>query len=121
MRALSHIQEQRIGLCMTLGIVTLCPLSVTSFCTSNDALPPTTTQVHCIVNIFVSYGPRLNLTKEEYMKPSPHNTTINHFYEKLFLLKDMLKTPTGKIMGQARHDFMVQYVNTFLNEWEGKE
>eukprot|EP00026_Physarum_polycephalum_P015756 Phypoly_transcript_16516.p1 GENE.Phypoly_transcript_16516~~Phypoly_transcript_16516.p1 ORF type:complete len:222 (+),score=41.14 Phypoly_transcript_16516:193-858(+) len=65
------------------------------------------------------YPPRLNLTKEEYKKDSPHNTTINHFYEKLLILKDGMKTTTGRKMAQKRHEFMELYLEQFLAEWEG--
>jgi len=65
------------------------------------------------------YGPRENLTKEQYMQPSLHNTSINHFHEKLFLLKNMMKTKSGKLMAEKRHAFMMAYVDQFLSEWEG--
>ncbi len=61
--------------------------------------------------------PKLNMTKEEYKKSQ--GTSINHFYEKLFLLKDMMNTATGKAMAQARHDFMQDYVDQFYQEFEG--
>ncbi|MCF6269362.1 MAG: HD domain-containing protein [Melioribacteraceae bacterium] len=61
--------------------------------------------------------PNLNMTKEEYK----NNTapTINHFYEKLFLLKDMMNTATGKKMAEERHRFMEEYLKQFYKEWEG--
>ena len=60
----------------------------------------------------------LNMTKEEYK----HSTTpsINHFYEKLLLLKDRMNTATGKAMAAKRHQFMEHYLEQFYNEWEGK-
>lgn len=58
--------------------------------------------------------PRLNLTKEEYKNSEA--PTINHFYEKLLLLKGMMKTPTGKAMAEKRHRFMVEYLNHFYEE-----
>lgn len=45
--------------------------------------------------------------------------TINHFYEKLFLLKDRMNTESGRNMAYDRHQFMKEYVDRFLKEWEG--
>ncbi|MCS6982582.1 MAG: hypothetical protein NZL83_00140 [Candidatus Absconditabacterales bacterium] len=45
------------------------------------------------------------------------NTSLNHFYEKLLLLKDLMHTQTGKILAQPRHEYMQQFVTQFLNEW----
>lgn len=47
-------------------------------------------------------------------------TSLNHFYEKLFLLKDRMNTKTGGALAEHRHAFMEQFVNTFLLEWNGK-
>jgi uncharacterized protein len=47
--------------------------------------------------------------------------TLNHFYEKLLLLKDHMNTETGKRLAKSRHDFMEAYINRFLDEWEGFE
>lgn len=67
------------------------------------------------------YPPRLNLTKEQYKQDSPHNHTINHFYEKLLVLKDGMKTETGQRMAQQRHDFMLAFLDQFFDEWNGKK
>jgi len=61
--------------------------------------------------------PNLNMTKEEYKNSTA--PTINHFYEKLLLLKDRMNTETGKKMAQKRHDFMNIYLQQFYAEWEG--
>lgn len=61
--------------------------------------------------------PRVNMTKEEYKKGK--STTINHFYEKLLLLKDKMNTDTGKRLAEARHQYMLTFLDTFYREWEG--
>ena len=61
--------------------------------------------------------PKLNMGKEEYRN---HNaTTINHFYEKLFLLTDMMNTPTAKEIAKARNAYMQDFIAEFLSEWDG--
>ncbi|QOD60108.1 HD domain-containing protein [Polaribacter haliotis] len=61
--------------------------------------------------------PNLNMTKEEYKKSSA--PTINHFYEKLLLLKDKMNTDSGKKIAMQRHEFMEKYLEQFYNEWNG--
>jgi uncharacterized protein len=60
----------------------------------------------------------LEMTKEEYKNSTA--PSINHFYEKLLLLKDKMNTPTGRAMAEQRHQFMENYLEQFYNEWEGK-
>lgn len=62
-------------------------------------------------------APQLNMTKEEYKASTA--PTINHFYEKLLLLKDRMNTATGKAMAEQRHQFMEQYLEQFYAEWKG--
>lgn len=59
-----------------------------------------------------------HMSKEAYKNTTA--PTINHFYEKLLRLKDLMRTAQGKAMAQQRHDFMLQYLNQFYQEWEGK-
>lgn len=62
--------------------------------------------------------PNLQMTKEEYKNSNA--PTLNHFYEKLLLLKDLMNTETGKAIAEDRHQFMEVYLEQFLSEWEGK-
>jgi uncharacterized protein len=59
--------------------------------------------------------PMMHATAEEYKLSKGHS--LNHFYEKLFLLKDRMNTLTGKTMAEERHQFMEQFVERFLEEW----
>lgn len=58
-------------------------------------------------------------TKESYKNTDA--PTINHFYEKLLLLKDKMNTQTGKALAEERHTFMLAFLDQFYREWEGKE
>ncbi|MCF0113725.1 MAG: HD domain-containing protein, partial [Erysipelotrichaceae bacterium] len=62
--------------------------------------------------------PLMDMDKATYKKHK--STVINHFYEKLFLLKDMLNTETARSMAIHRHEVMEMFVEEFLDEWEGK-
>ncbi|MNK59514.1 putative hydrolase [compost metagenome] len=62
--------------------------------------------------------PEEHLSKESYKNTTA--PTINHFYEKLLLLKDLMNTETGKVMATERHNFMLLYLEHFYKEWSGK-
>ena len=61
-------------------------------------------------------APNLNMTKEEYKRSKA--PTLNHFYEKLLLLKDKMNTETGKKLAEQRHQFMLDYLEQFYREWD---
>jgi uncharacterized protein len=63
-------------------------------------------------------APQLKMTKEEYK--NSETPTINHFYEKLLLLKDKMNTETGKKIAQERHRFMEVFLSQFYAEWDGE-
>ena len=62
--------------------------------------------------------PKLNMSKDEYKNNEA--PTLNHFYEKLLLLKDKMNTETGKKIAKKRHDFMVHFLAQFYAEWDGE-
>ncbi len=62
--------------------------------------------------------PDLNMFKEQYKKSTA--PSINHFYEKLLLLKDRMNTKTGKKIAEQRHQFMQLYLEQFYKEWDGE-
>ena len=62
--------------------------------------------------------PNPGMTKEAYQNST--SPTINHFYEKLLLLKDRMNTPTGRALAEQRHRFMEQFLEEFFEEWNGQ-
>lgn len=64
--------------------------------------------------------PRIGMSKEEYEK-NMNSTSINHFYEKLLVLKDMMNTTAGKKMAEHRQAIMQEFLNEFLAEWKGEK
>ncbi len=63
--------------------------------------------------------PNLKMTKAEYK--ASNAPTINHFYEKLLLLKDKMNTETGRRIAADRHKFMEHFLEQFYAEWEGEK
>ena len=61
-------------------------------------------------------SPKLNQTKNEYKKSN--GMTINHFYEKLLMLKDLMNTKEAKKIAEQRHQFMLEFLDQFYKEWK---
>ena len=61
--------------------------------------------------------PQTAMNQAQYY--SSKSTSLNHFYEKLFLLEGMMNTETGKAIARKRTQYMQQFVDEFLNEWDG--
>jgi len=66
-----------------------------------------------------SIKPNLNMSTAQYKASDA--PTINHFYEKLLLLKDKMNTPSGKKIAQERHEFMEKFLEQFYQEWSGEK
>jgi uncharacterized protein len=64
-------------------------------------------------------APNLHMSKEEYKNSEA--PTLNHFYEKLLLLRDKMNTETGKQIAQERHQFMITFLSQFYAEWDGEK
>ncbi len=64
-------------------------------------------------------NPDMHLTKEAYKKNTA--PTINHFYEKLLLLRDRMNTASGRKIAEARHSFMERFLEEFYAEWNGEK
>ena len=69
------------------------------------------------------YDPRIKPTLHDNAEAYKNNdsSTINHFYEKLLLLKDLMNTETGKKIAEQRHKFMELFLEQFFEEWKGKK
>lgn len=63
--------------------------------------------------------PVINMSKEEYQQ-NKNSTSVNHFYEKLLLLKDMMNTEAAKKLAENRHTVMKAYLEEFMAEWDGE-
>ncbi len=64
-------------------------------------------------------APKMNMSKEAYKKND--SPTLNHFYEKLLLLKDLMNTETGRQIALERHRYMENFLAQFYAEWEGEK
>ena len=67
------------------------------------------------------YDPeKIGMNKEEYQK-NQNSTSINHSYEKLLLLKDMMNTTEGRKLAEHRQAVMQEFLNEFMIEWDGEK
>jgi uncharacterized protein len=83
-----------------------------------------------IARAFAYGGHKGRAMYDPAVPPQPHDTfeaykrnsgpTINHFYEKLLLLKDRMNTTAGRRLAEARHRYLEQFLEQFFAEWEGK-
>lgn len=72
---------------------------------------------HCRVMHDPGVEPAENMNEEQYRNRCA--TTVNHFYEKLFLLKNLMNTDTAKKIAERRENYMKRYLAEFLDEWDG--
>lgn len=63
-------------------------------------------------------APRENAEFDTYQRSD--SSTVNHFHEKLFLLKDRMNTESARRLAAGRHSYMKSFLDRFLNEWEGE-
>lgn len=67
------------------------------------------------------YDPKMKPSFQFYLREGRSNTTINHFYDKLFKLRGMLHTKAAKQIAKSRETFMKQYLQRFYEEWDGRK
>ncbi|KAL4859050.1 hypothetical protein ACK3TF_000834 [Chlorella vulgaris] len=65
--------------------------------------------------------PRTHLTQQQYTDKAAQQTTLNHFHEKLFKLKDLMRTAAGRAVAESRHKYMQEFVERFHAEWEAAQ
>ncbi len=65
-------------------------------------------------------GPQKHSDFAAYRATLDNSTTINHFYEKLLLIKDRMNTPSGRKLAEKRHKFIELYLEEFFAEWDGR-
>jgi uncharacterized protein len=66
-----------------------------------------------------SIAPNLHMDQNAYV--SNQGTTINHFHEKLFLLKDLMNTPSAQEIARRRHQYMLEFIREFDLEWKSDD
>lgn len=121
-------------------IETVCKIIEEVSFAGNDSVVPSTIEGKCVQDAIGAIGiarafayggskgrkiydpeiePLVNLSKKEYQQ-NQNSTSINHFYEKLLLLKDMMNTDTAKKKAWHRQSVMESYLEEFMAEWEGE-
>lgn len=132
-----HVSDENIKrICQIIGEVSFA---------GNDSVIPSTVEGKCvqdadrldalgaigIARVFAYGGshnraiydpeivPKIGMSREEYQ--GYVTTSVNHFYEKLFLVKNMMNTDTGRKIAEKREQFMRAYVDEFMAEWDGKD
>lgn len=83
-----------------------------------DSFVPSTLEGKCVHDPNIK--PMTNMNKADYIQ-NHNSTSINHFYEKLLLLKDMMNTETEKKMAMHRQAVMEDFLEEFMAEWEGEK
>ena len=139
-RAVAFLREHSVSEAM---IKTICGIIGEVSFRGTDSIAPKTTEGKCvqdadrldaigaigIARAFAYGGSHNRIIHDPEIKPSIHmtadeyqnhiSTTINHFYEKLFQLRDLMNTATAKKIAKQREDYMKTYILEFLDEWDG--
>lgn len=103
----NHVDETTIHIiCKIIGEISFA---------GNDSVIPQTLEGKCVQD-----ADRLDaIGAIGIARAFAYSTTVNHFYEKLFLLKDMMNTSTAKEIAESREKYMKDYISEFMDEWVG--
>ena len=124
-----NISEEMIKIiCNIIGEVSFTPETIQSMCVQ-DADRLDAIGAIGIARTFAYGGSHNRIIHDPEIKPTANmnsdkyqnhlSTSVNHFYEKLFQLKDLMNTDTAKKIAQQREDYMRNYISEFLDEWDG--